>query len=126
MVDATLLSGQLFVHLSHESDDQSGEFIYVTSFNPEEVETYGNAIESAVKSSSVGFSRIEYLLWDGTAFQTPDRLFPAPTFKRDIAAYLLNHYLVFSSLTYEILFSIYDPTHDRVLLFLKEADSDEQ
>lgn len=114
------------MHLSHESDDQSGEFIYISPFNPDEIETYGNGIQSAVTSSSAGFSGIEYQVWNGTAFQQPERLFPAPTFKRDIAANLLNHYLVFSGLTYEVLFSIYDSTNDRVLLFLKEADHDEQ
>ena len=114
------------MHLSHESDDQTGEFIYITPFNPEELDTYGDAVQSASERSQDLSSRIEYLLWDGTAFQSPERLFPSATFKRDIAAYLLNHYLVFSRVTYEILFSIYDPSRDRVLLFLKEADRDEQ
>lgn len=128
LVDATLLSDQLYVHLSHESDDQAGEFIYITPFHSEELETFGGAIQSAVdiNANSITSSRIEYLLWNEDSFGPPQRLFPVPTFKRDIATYLLNHYLVFSDVTYEVLFSIYDPKRDCVLLFLKEAESDEQ
>lgn len=126
LVDATLLSDQLYIHLSHESDDQAGELIYITPFNSEDLETYGNAVESTINTNSVVSSRVEYLLWNGASFQAPQQLFPLPTFKRDIAAYLLNHYLVFSNITYEVLFSIYDKAKDRVLLFLKEAESDEQ
>lgn len=126
LVDATLLSGRLFTHLSHESDDREGEFIYVTPFQEQEPEIYGAAIQAAVNSGTVVSSRLDYLVWDGAAFQPPSRLFPAPTFKRDLSACLLNHYLVFGGITYEMLFSIYDPAPDRVVLFLKEADRDEQ
>lgn len=128
LVDATLLSDQLYVHLSHESDDQAGEFIYITPFHAEELETFGCAIQSAIdlNVSSMASTRIEYLLWSEDSFQTPQQLFPVPTFKRDVATYLLNHYLVFGSVTYEVIFSIYDPKRDCVRLFLKEADKDEQ
>ena len=128
-MDATLLSGRLFAHLSHESDDQAGELIYTQPFSAHEIEHYGSAIEIAVKAEQkdkFNVSRLEYLLWNGSSFQAPERLFPSPAFKKDTAAYLLNHYLVFGGMTYEILFSVFDPETDRTIILMKEADRDEQ
>ncbi|WP_397331485.1 hypothetical protein [Paenibacillus sp. JSM ZJ436] len=130
-MDSTMLEDKLFVHLSHEQDDREGELIYVVPYSEATLEEYGSSIEDSLtlflhRGTHFSSGRLSYFIWDGEAFQEPQARFPTPTFHKDAAASLLNHDLVFGGLTYEILYSIYVPRKDVVLLFMKEAESYEQ
>ncbi len=122
LVDATVITGKLWLHLSNESDGRD-HAVYVTDMQRQLPAEYGSAIIDAVKSPrSVSLMFMaEYRLWNGRSFEDKE-LAGITAYTMELAERLLDHYMVHNGATYEFVYSVLDTEAKKVLLFMKEVN----
>ncbi|WP_226383534.1 hypothetical protein [Paenibacillus massiliensis] len=122
LVDATVITGKLWLHLSNESDGRD-HAVYVTDMQRQLPAEYGSAIIDAVKSprSASLMFMAEYRLWNGRSFEDKE-LAGITAYTMELAERLLDHYMVHNGATYEFVYSVLDTEAKKVLLFMKEVN----
>lgn len=122
LVNASVVRNRLLEHTSNESEDNRQHAIYAKPFQDADLPVYGHEVWRTVFDlCDVGF-RIDalFFVWENGRFAEQKFTFYASS-ETDIAQLLLDHYLVESGRSYEVVYTVFDHERKKALFFLKEV-----
>ncbi|GGJ04117.1 hypothetical protein [Paenibacillus hunanensis] len=123
LVDSIKLNNRIWVHVSHETEDDKSHLIYVRPFAEELPAPYQKEMARVIAGQKDYPSRmvLEYWIWDGYQFvrrESGNSWMSA----LDIARVLLDHYRTEGDVTYELLYITLDADRQKVMIFMKEVN----
>ncbi|MFD1887149.1 hypothetical protein [Paenibacillus wenxiniae] len=123
LVDSIKLNHRIWVHVSHETENDRSHLIYVRPFGDELPAPYQKEMARIINGQKDHPSRmvLEYWIWDEYQFVRHD---PANNWMSalDIARVLLDHYRTEGDTTYELLYITLDADRQKVMIFMKEVN----
>ncbi|WP_411348785.1 hypothetical protein [Paenibacillus sp. WLX2291] len=123
LVDAVKLNHRIWVHISHETQDDQRHVVYARPFAQELPEPYQESLGRVIAGQKDYPSRLEpeFWIWDGRDFM---RRASYSSFMStlDIARLLLDHYRVEQGYTYELLYTALDADRQKVMIFMRGVD----
>ncbi len=123
LVDSIKLQHRIWVHVSHETEDDLRHIIYMRPFADELPAPYQKELARTISGQKdyPASLELEYWIWDGHHFvRRPSQgAWMSPL---DMAQVLLDHYRTEGNITYELLYITLDIDRQKVMVFMREVN----
>ncbi|WP_322907355.1 hypothetical protein [Paenibacillus campi] len=123
LVDSIKLHHRIWVHVSHETEDDQRHTIYVRPFADELPAPYQQQLARTISGQKDYPTRLEleYWLWNGRQFERREKATRWMS-TLEMAKVLLDHYRTEAGITYELLYITLDADRQKVMIFMSEVD----